>query len=501
MEVERFRAFVAARLGLSFDDAKLGFLEEVMHHQAQALGQSPAAYLGGLESAAAGRGALRALAQELTVNETYFFRNRDQFRAFGQAVLPARVAARSGARCLNILSAGCASGEEPFSVAMILREQLTDPAWSVNLKAVDVNPAMLEKARKGRYSSWSLRETPEQTRRRWFSREGAHFVLDPSVREAVQFEECNLAEPHPGLWQHEVYDVVFCRNVIMYFTPELARMLVARIAAALAPGGYLFLGHAETLRGLSHDFHLEHTHDTFYYRRRSALESAQAREQAFAPSKDAGLEILSAVVDENVAWVDAIQRATERIQALAEGSGKQGETAVLAPAQTTRHRAQMLELLEQERFNDALALAQTLPAESARDPQMLLLQAALLTHAGKFEQAETVCERLLRLDELNGEAHYLLALCREGQADPAEAEEHDRIAAYLDPAFAMPRLHLGLLARRALRREDAKLEFGQALALLEREEASRLLLFGGGFSREALVALCRAEFIACGGKP
>jgi chemotaxis protein methyltransferase CheR len=132
---------------------------------------------------------------------------------------------------------------------------------------------------------------------------------------------------------------------------------------------------------------------------------------------------------------------------------------------------------------------------------VLLLRAVLLTHGGRLALAEETCRRLLALDELNAGAHYLLALCREGAGDRRAAAEHDQVAAYLDPAFAMPRLHLALLARRHGDRETARRELAQAALLLEREDASRLLLFGGGFGREALVALCRAELAACGGPP
>jgi chemotaxis protein methyltransferase CheR len=97
-------------------------------------------------------------------------------------------------------------------------------------------------------------------------------------------------------------------------------------------------------------------------------------------------------------------------------------------------------------------------------------------------------------------AHYLLALCREGARDLKGAAEQDQIAAYLDPGFAMPRLHLGLMARREGQRENARRQLRQAYTLLHQEDASRLLLFGGGFSREMLVTLCREELAASGGQ-
>jgi chemotaxis protein methyltransferase CheR len=161
----------------------------------------------------------------------------------------------------------------------------------------------------------------------------------------------------------------------------------------------------------------------------------------------------------------------------------------------------MLDLLEKERYDDALAIVGKFPAESAADPEALLLRAALLVHAGQIDQAETACKDLLRIDELNAGAHYLRALCLESKGDSAAAAEQDRVAAYLDPAFAMPRLHLGLLTRRTGDRAAARVEFARALTLLQGEDASRLVLFGGGFGRDALLALCRAELVACGGKP
>jgi chemotaxis protein methyltransferase CheR len=158
-----------------------------------------------------------------------------------------------------------------------------------------------------------------------------------------------------------------------------------------------------------------------------------------------------------------------------------------------------MELLKSERFGEALDAVHRLPREAATDPEVLLLRATLLTHSGQLAEAEQACRDLLEVDELNAGAHYLLALCREGAGDAEGAIHHDQLAAYLDPGFAMPRLHLGLLARRTGDRSGAGRELTQALDLLRREDGSRLLLFGGGFSREALAALCHAELAACGG--
>jgi chemotaxis protein methyltransferase CheR len=201
-------------------------------------------------------------------------------------------------------------------------------------------------------------------------------------------------------------------------------------------------------------------------------------------------------------WIDAIHRASERVAALAGSrhSERVRPRQTRAAAKPAWDLTLALELLQHERFAEALALIDGLPAASGRDVDVLLLRAVLLTHSGQFVTAEAACRRLLEVDELNAGAHYLLALCQEGAGDVPAATYHDQIAAYLDPGFAMPRLHLGLLARRAQQPAVARRELGQAMVLLQREDASRVLMFGGGFGREALVSLCAAELARCGGR-
>ncbi len=501
-DVERFRVALAGRLGLHFEDAKVGLLGEVLHQRLDATRRSCESYLHHVEAAPADT-ELGALAQELTIPETYFFRNIDQFHAFAQRAVPERMHAQGMRGKLRVVSAGCASGEEAYTIAILLRQTL-DPGCDASVLAVDINPAALDKAKRGRFSTWSLRETPPDVQRRWFKQDAHEFVLDDAIRAAVRFDQRNLAEDDPDLWGAATYDVVFCRNVIMYFTPESARALVARITRALVPGGYLFLGHAETLRGLSQDFHLCHTHGTFYYQRRDErLTPAPHRDTGAARRGDVGSSPLVTLVEEADTWVDAIRMATERVQHLTEPLGRvtRGAGSGAAPARPRWDLAQPLALLQEERFAEALDLVDALPLEAADAPDVLLLQAVLLAHGGLLGQAEEVCRRLLEIDELNAGAQYLLALCREGAGDDAGAVEHDRAAIYLDPGFAMPCLHLGLLARRAGDEETSLAELRRAVSLLEVEDPSRLLLFGGGFSRDALTALCRSEMLARGERP
>jgi chemotaxis protein methyltransferase CheR len=283
----------------------------------------------------------------------------------------------------------------------------------------------------------------------------------------------------------------------MYFTPQAMRTVVDRFTRALSPGGYLFLGPAETLRGISHDYHLRRTHDAFFYQRRQEDLASVSRTPTLPPP------IFTARDD---SWADAIARATERIAQLSRdtrASTEPHEERLFAPQPASPpepspslHAAR--EMVRQERYIDALSALNALADEERSDPDVQLLRAVSLTNSGKVNEAEQLCREVLAGDDLNPEARYLLALCLEHAGDPVSAIEQDRAAIYLDPRFAMPHLHLGLLNKRLGNHTDTRRAFRQAFALLPGEDASRLLLFGGGFTRETLLRLCEAELRVSG---
>ncbi|MES2640782.1 MAG: protein-glutamate O-methyltransferase CheR [Myxococcota bacterium] len=492
-QVDRFRAVVERRLGLVFGPDRNDEMGVILGERARLAGaQDCARYLALVD--AGDHEELRRLAERLTVGETYFFRNNEQFRALLDPVLPDRL--RVLGRPVRILSAGCASGEEPYSIAILARR--AGLAHAVAIEAFDVNPAAIARARAMRYSAWSLRETTAELREHAFRAEGTQFRLDDDLRGAVTFSERNLLDTNPKLWPRGAWDIVFCRNVLMYFPAAVMRAVLDRIAGSLAPGGYLFLGHAESLRGVSDMFHLRQAHGTFYYQRRD--EPAARGTPASVPSPP------PAPADDT--WVEAIRLASARITQLVEGAPAERAPPV-PPERPPIERAGpdvdgVHELMRQERYHDALARIVVMrnDAGGLRDPgaaHLCLLHAVLLTHAGDLPAAEALCHELLALDHRDAGVHYLLALCREHAGDLVGAIENDRASAWGDPVFAMPHLHLGMLARRAGDPDEACRELQIALVLLAREDARRILLFGGGFGREALERLCRAELRACGG--
>lgn len=485
----RFRAALGHKLGLAFEEQRLGQLAEVFDERVARRGGDAEAYLEWLASASPGE-ELASIASRMTVPETYFFRHPQQFEAL-RALLARHPRSAAPPR---VASLGCASGEEAYSLAITLRELW--PEREASVVAADVNPAILELARAARYSAWSLRETPPALVQRWFTKQGREYVLDDSIRRAVRFVRANLAADDAELLAPGSLDVIFCRNVLMYFTPESFRAAVRRIALALAPGGHLFLGSAETLRGMTHAFRLCHTHETFYYR----LDAPGELGPSAPPGGGGDARELPAEVEPG-AWVAQIERAAARIETLSRSTEAETSPERRAGGRSSADLSAALDLLHKEQFAEALDRVRALPRGAAPDPDAMLLEAVLLTSSGRFTEAERVCQSLLGLDELNAGAHYVLALCSAGAGRLDRAVHHDRVATYLDPGFAMPRLHLGLMLRREGDRSRARQELGQARTLLEREDGARLALFGGGFNRHALLALCDAELELTAGTP
>ncbi len=511
--MERVLETFAGKLGIVVDQRNHDQVVEVLRERMAKQRCAGITAYADLLASAAGHGELRALAERLTVGETYFFRHLDQFRAFSEVALPDRIGARAAARRLEILSVGCASGEEAYTLAMLCADRNGElDGWDVRIRGIDVNPAVVRKATAGVYSTWSLRETPDSAVARWFGRKGNEWVLSEDIRRAATFHERNLVEDDSAFWQAGTFDIVFFRNVLIYFSPQAARDAIARIARAMSPGGYLFLGSAETLRGISGEFHLAQSHDCFYYVRKDgapALPDRGAAVRAF-PDASPRQPTFDPIAEPDQSWVAAIGRSSDRIARLAgDTGGPSAQSVPTPPPGASLHGASLpepgagvgvaLDLFKRDRFSEALEHIEGLPSGSQQDPETQVLRAVVLTNLGRLQEADRVCQDILGFDEQNAAAHYLRAVCREHAGDLDGAIRHAELAAYLEPDFAMARLHLGRLSRRRADKEAARRELTTALGLLSREGSNRLMLFGGGFGREALEELCRNELRACGG--
>jgi chemotaxis protein methyltransferase CheR len=208
---------------------------------------------------------LLSLLDILMICETSFFRNQPQFDLLKQVVLPELIdkKERAGARLIRVWSAGCSTGQEPYSAVIAMLETLPDPeSWTIRVFASDLSFTALERAQCGIYREDQLKGIEEPAIARYFRTENGHYAVTDALKRRVIFDYHNLKHDN-GL---RGLDMVFCRNVMIYFDTDEQRRLVTRFGNCLVPGGYLFLGHAESLQGLSNRFGMVHRNKGIAYR-------------------------------------------------------------------------------------------------------------------------------------------------------------------------------------------------------------------------------------------
>ncbi len=268
----KFRELIYAKCGIFFAEEKKYLLEARLARRVEALRLKDAGeYLMYLRYDPKAQEEMNRLFDEITINETYFFRTPPQFDALRDLILPERIALRKGQgrRELRLWSAACSSGEEPYTMAIILRELLGAelPSWRIRLFANDLSSKMLDAAKAGKYADYSTRHVPPAVRAKYFKPSaGGLLELVPEVRQMVTFELANLLTQDHLLRTREM-DVIFCRNVLIYFDTPAKKTVVSSFYDSLAPGGALIIGPSESLHGITQAFKMVHCNQAVIYRK------------------------------------------------------------------------------------------------------------------------------------------------------------------------------------------------------------------------------------------
>jgi chemotaxis protein methyltransferase CheR len=264
----RIREVIYKKLGLFFEDKKVHFIKRRVQARMEALAISdPAEYVFLLAHADAGGAEMQQLANLVTTNETYMFREFEQLEAFANHCLPEVLEAKrkQGVNTLNIWSAGCSSGEEAYTLAIILREVLPPfNDWRVQVLATDIDQNMLNRVSGARYSERSVKDVPAEYRPRHLIRDGAEYLVHPETAALVVPRHLNLND-RAALRAMRDFDFIFCRNVLIYFDDESRRAAVGHFYNALKPGGFIFLGHSESIGRITNAFKLRRVADHLVY--------------------------------------------------------------------------------------------------------------------------------------------------------------------------------------------------------------------------------------------
>lgn len=395
---------------------------------------------------------LRNLLNLVTVTETCFFRDASQFRLLRDYIVPALISQRSTSehrsKKICIWSAGCSSGEEAYSIAITLVDMglyQAHPKWTIEIIGTDLNSEALEKARRGVYTARAVRNVEGRLLDEYFVGDGKTFVLKDAIRGRVSFEFGNLARtPMPSTGRQ---DVVFCKNVAIYFSGDVTRKLIGGIRDTLAPGGYLLLGHAESLWQVSEDFSLvEHDH-AFCYRK--------SEHGAQTPVTSRSVTSYSSTVSPSTEYDSCLAAFRAGDWAGAE-----------------------------------LALTALVDACPTFVPGLLLL-GGLYAHRGRFDEAMAKAETVLKVSDLEARAHLLVGMIAARRQRHEDAVQSLRRALYLDDSLALGHFWLGNLYRERGDIARACQEYENVVRDCERDTLQLTEEFASDLTAEQLVGFCR----------
>lgn len=265
------RDYIEDVLGVYFPDNKKYLLESRLKKRLTYLGLSSYAdYLRYLKYSHRRTDEIRELAKLVTITETYFFRDEAQLKAFEEKIMPDVIESkpRNGLRKVRIWSAACSSGEEPYTLAIIYLEKIKPryPDISVEIIGTDINTAVLDVARSGVYKLYSVRNVSDYYLKKYFVQKDGLYCISDRVKSLVRFQELNLIDKF-AMARMRNFDVVFLRNVLIYFNDDVRRQVVSSIYDSMNRGGYLVVGYSESLRGITKAFKIVYFEKAVAYKK------------------------------------------------------------------------------------------------------------------------------------------------------------------------------------------------------------------------------------------
>ena len=483
----RFRDLIEQRCGIHLDDTRKASLQASLRARMEQLG------IGRFEPyydrllADSTEEEFRKLIVLVTVTETCFLRDPAQFEALRRRILPALIAERGaeGRPTVRIWSAGCASGEEPYSIALVLWNmglQATYPEWTFEIVATDLNSDALNAAGRGVYSARSIRYVDGTWLHRYFESDGKQYRLNDEVKRSVRFSYSNLVqEPFPPT-ELRGQDVIFCKNVSIYFRPEVTRRLMHGLFEALNEGGYLFLGHSESLWHISDEFRLVEYDGAFCYRKITAPPVPEARPPEVRRPHPAPTPGRVKPTQPGAARMVAPARTPAPPAPPLEDTGSQYD--------------QCLDAFRAGAWDRAEASLRALMQSSPSFIRAYLLLGGLYANQGRYEEAVVQAERALGLDLFEAKAHLLVGMIEAHRGRPSEALKSLRRALYLDDTLALAHFWLANLYRDRGDAERATREYRNVIRSYQRQTLQLPEEFASDLTLDQLLGFCRRSLEA-----
>lgn len=477
---------LAEKIGIYFPRERAKDLERRINAAARELGyKDTQSCVKDLLTSSLARTQLEILASHLTIGETYFFREPKSFESIECQVLAGLINSRIGKdQHLRIWSAGCATGEEPYSLAILLHRMIPDIRdWNVSILATDINPRFLQKASEGVYTEWSFRGTPRWIKDKYFKLNAkGHYKIHSRIKRIVTFSYVNLAEDtYPALTNGtNAMDLILCRNVLMYFSTPQVKRVIENLRRCLVDGGWLAVSSVEVSHILFDAFEPVNFHDVTIYRKTDAYTKNHEIRVDYPPRT---------VVTELQPREDEPSIQTAEISFPFEETVLPAPAANLGPetAKTeTGQYEQAAGLYQQGRYVEAADKLAAILTEVHQDPRAMELMARIQANQGQLTEAARWCEKAISHNKLDAACYYLLAAIQQERGQFNDAVAALKRALYLEPDLVLAHFALGNLARLQGKPREAGRHFANMLALLDKYQPEDILPESEGLTAKRL---------------
>ncbi len=490
--IARLSELIQTKIGLYFPEERWHDLERGVRAAALELGfEDTESCIQGLLGYVVTKVQLDTLVAHLTVGETYFLRDESHFNALQHHILPDLFQARSaGGQPPRFWSAACCTGEEPYTIAMMMEK--LQPFYSngdFSVLATDINSRFLEKARRGVYTNWSLRNAPNWMVEKYFTVQGKNrFEIAPHLKKGLRFTNLNLVDPvYPSSVTYtQNINVIFCRNVLMYFNNELRATVIDRLSWAMADDGWLFVGPSESAFVDHPNLSQVRFPGAIAFQKAASKSSVQVGETVWTDSQP---------------LADAPAPAMETLSPQIPPADSEPPTAPENPKVNGDFHEEALDLIEKGQYEKAVEFLKKILSHADQnagiepDSRAMALLARTYANMGKLEQACRWCKKLVEADKLNPGHRYLLATIYEEMDDPVMAAELLQSALFLDSRFVLAHFALGNNISRQGKKGEAKKHFKNALSLLLALEAEAVIPHSGGMTAGRLTVIVRSMIL------
>jgi chemotaxis protein methyltransferase CheR len=497
-----FQKLLIETSGLHFDEGRNQSFRLALWQRLQHRGyDSYREYYNLLRFHPEGRLEIRELFDLITIGETYFFRNKAQFDVLMRFVLPEIIQRKvdSGDKCIRAWSAGCSRGDEAYSIAMAMMEVFPSfEEWNISILGTDINRKSLACSEEAVYGEKDVGHLPKEYLEKYFKGQGSTYHLRDDVKELVEFEYHNLARDPCLHEKMQNVDIIFCRNVIIYFDLQTTQRVIENSYNCLAQDGYLFLGHTENLWQITNRFERVEFPQTFIYKKR------------LGPVQEDAMKPFMAVPEINIENLTVSEAPIGAFDAEVKNGGS-GSTLSphpepfglssrrkLAPKGDPKPSEQVEDpTLRVDEPSDAAFLS-SFDHTAAQDKSHSLAglaKATILANEAKYKEAADILRKIVKADNLSVEAYYLLGVLSYKSGDLKEAEAQFRKVIYVAPDSVLAYFNLGNMYLYQRKLGEAAREYKNAIRLLEKKPKDEHVRFCEDFTVEFLLRACRNTLV------